>query len=119
MLREQFEEAGARILAASTDSYWTHRAWFTSEPRLRDVAYPVLADTSHALARAYGVLQPDGAALRGTFVVDPEGIVRHVSVTDLQVGRNAEETLRVVMALKTGELCPAGWRPGQPTLMAA
>jgi alkyl hydroperoxide reductase subunit AhpC len=118
-LRVQFADAGAHVVGASTDSYWAHRFWFGGEPRLRDVSYPVVADSSHELARAFGVLLPDGAALRGTFVIDPEGIIRHVSVTDLQVGRNAEETLRVVQALQTGELCPAGWRPGQATLVAA
>ena len=118
-LRPEFEEEGARIIAASTDSWWAHRAWFTSSPWLTDVSYPVIADTSHELARSYGVLMEDGAARRATFVVDPDGIVRHVAVTDLSVGRSARETLRVVQALQTGELCPANWRPGQATLEAA
>jgi alkyl hydroperoxide reductase subunit AhpC len=118
-LRHEFESEGAAIIGASTDSYWSHKAWFESEPRLLDVSYPIAADTAHRLSDAYGVLLPDGAAQRGTFVVDPEGIVRYASVTDLNVGRSVEETLRVVRALQTGELCPAGWRPGEATLLAA
>ncbi len=118
-LRMDFEESGARIVAASTDSWWVHRAWFTTNPWLEDVSYPVIADTSHELARSYGVLLEDGAALRATFVIDPDGIVRHAAVTDVSVGRSPPETLRVVQALQTGELCPANWRPGQATLKAA
>jgi alkyl hydroperoxide reductase subunit AhpC len=118
-LREDFAEAGARIAAASTDSWWVHRAWFTSNPMLAEVEYPIIADPSHSLARAFGVLLEDGAAQRATFVIDPDGIVRHVSVTDSSVGRSTSETLRVVQALQTGELCPAGWRPGEATLLAA
>lgn len=118
-LRPDFEEEGARIIAASTDSWWVHRAWFTSSPWLGDVSYPVIADPSHELARSYGVLMDDGAAMRATFVVDPDGIVRHAAITDVSVGRSASETLRVVQALQTGEMCPANWRPGQATLKAA
>lgn len=118
-LRSEFEACGATILAASTDSYWAHRAWFGSDGFLADVSYPVIADTSHELTQAFGVRLADGAALRATFVLDPDGVVRHVTVSDLSVGRSVEETLRVVQALQTGELCPAGWRPGGPTLLAA
>jgi len=117
--RAGFAELGADVVAASTDSWWVHRAWFDSNPWLERVAYPVVADAAHELARAYGVLRDDGAAERATFVIDPEGLVRHASVTDVNVGRSAEETLRVVQALQTGELCPANWRPGQATLIAA
>ena len=65
------------------------------------------------------MLRDDGAAERATFIIDPEGVVRHASVTDVNVGRSAEETLRIVQALQTGELCPANWRPGRATLRAA
>ncbi|HST16564.1 MAG TPA: peroxiredoxin [Gaiellaceae bacterium] len=118
-LRMDFEESGARIVGASTDSWWVHRAWFTTSPWLGQVSYPVIADTSHELARSYGVLADDGAAWRATFVIDPDGIVRHAAATDASVGRSASETLRIVQALQTGELCPANWRPGQATLKAA
>jgi alkyl hydroperoxide reductase subunit AhpC len=92
---------------------------FEDDPMLADVLYPVLADTAHELSRAFGVLEPDGTCRRGTFVIDPEGIVRHATVIDGSVGRSAAETLRVVRALRTGELCPASWQPGQPYLLAA
>jgi alkyl hydroperoxide reductase subunit AhpC len=118
-LQDDFAAAGAHVIAASTDSYWSHRAWFGSEPALARVRYPVLADTSLALGRAYGVLERDGSALRATFVIDPAGVIRHASVSDQAVGRSPGETLRVVQALQTGELCPVDWRPGTPTLRLA
>ena len=117
--RPALEELGARVVAASTDSWWVHRAWFASNPWLENVSYPVVADPAHDVAEAYGVLRADGAAERATFVLDPDGIVRHASVTDVNVGRSAEDTVRIVQALQTGELCPANWRPGQATLRAA
>jgi len=117
--RPELEALGATVVAASTDSWWVHRAWFESSPWLQEVSYPVVADPSHAVAEAFGVLGADGAAERATFVIDPDGLVRHASVTDVNVGRSAEETVRIVQALQTGELCPANWRPGQATLRAA
>jgi alkyl hydroperoxide reductase subunit AhpC len=118
-LERDFAEAGATIVAISTDSYWSHKAWFESHPALADASYPVAADTTQELTRAYGFLAGDGSALRATVVVDPDGVVRHATVSDQNVGRNPEETLRIVHALQTGELCPVGWRPGQPTLRIA
>jgi alkyl hydroperoxide reductase subunit AhpC len=79
----------------------------------------VLADTTLALGNAYGVLAADGSALRATFVIDPTGAIRHASVSDQAVGRSPAETLRIVQALQTGELCPVDWRPGKPTLQLA
>ena len=117
--RAALDRLGARVVAASTDSWWVHRAWFGSNPWLENVSYPVVADAAHELAEAYGVLRADGAAERATFVIDADGIVRHASVTDVNVGRGAEETVRILQALQTGELCPANWRPGQATLRAA
>src|SRR3954469_19945525 len=118
-LHDAFESEDATIVGASTDSYYSHAAWFESHRLLGGVEYPVLADTAHDLARAYGVLTGDGSALRGTFVIDPEGVLRHASVSDQNVGRSPAETLRVLQALRTGELCPVNWRPGQPTLQLA
>ena len=118
-LEEEFAEAGAEIVAISTDSYWSHKAWYETHPALADASYAVAADTTHALTQAYGVLADDGSALRATFVIDPEGVVRHATVSDQNVGRNPEETLRVLQALQTGQLCPVSWRPGQPTLRIA
>jgi alkyl hydroperoxide reductase subunit AhpC len=118
-LDDDFTAEEAVVLAASTDSYWTHKAWFESNALLRDVRYPVLADTAHELTRAYGILLPDGSALRATVLIDPAGEIRHLTVSDNSVGRSPEETLRVLQALRTGELCPVSWRPGQPTIAIA
>ena len=118
-LADDFAREEAEIVAVSTDSYWSHRAWYGTQPMLTGVRYPVAADTAHVLSRAFDVLTEDGSALRGTFLIDPDGIVRHASVTDQTVGRNPVETLRLLQALRTGELCPVGWKPGDPTLLAA
>ncbi len=118
-LQDAFAAEDATLMAASTDSFYSHKAWFESHSLLADVRYPVLADPSHELSRAFGVLGDDGAALRGTFLVDPGGILRHASVTDLNVGRSPAETLRVLRALRTGELCPVDWRPAVATLSVA
>ncbi|HUP01122.1 MAG TPA: redoxin domain-containing protein [Gemmatimonadota bacterium] len=113
-MRNDFAAEDALVIGASTDSFYSHKAWFESEEQLQGVDYPVIADTSHKLSRAFDVLLDDGATLRATFIMDPEGIVRHTSVNDLDVGRNVEETLRTLQGLRSGELCPVGWRPGQP-----
>src|SRR5262245_35563328 len=93
-LHADFTQVQAVVLGASTDSYFVHKAWYEADERLKTVDFPVLADTSHELSRAFDVLLDDGAALRGTFVVDPEGTLRHAQVNDLDVGRNVDETLR-------------------------
>lgn len=110
-----FHKVDTVILAASTDSVHSHKAWF--ERDLQEVKFPVLADTTHSLARDYEVLNDsDGTAERGTFIVDPEGNLRYILVSDGNVGRSVEETMRVVKALQTGGLCPVDWEPGQKTL---
>jgi alkyl hydroperoxide reductase subunit AhpC len=119
-LETDFALEDAAVVAASTDSWHVHRAWLETSPGLTGIHYPVIADPSQELTRLYGVLDyDDGSALRATFIIDPEGIVRHASVTDQSVGRNPEETLRILKALRTGELCPVSWKPGQPTLRIA
>ena len=115
-LYPEFVREQAAVVGVSTDSYDAHKAWFESDPRLAEVTFPVVADSAHHLSEAYGVLQADGSALRGTFILDPEGIVRGAYVNDPDVGRNVQETLRLLRALRTGELCPEGWTPGQGTL---
>ena len=103
------------IVAASTDSEWSHKAWF--EQDLPQVKYPVIADTTHQLAKDYQVYNEDeGLAERGLFVIDDAGIVRYVLVSSGSVGRSVKETLRVVEALQSGELCPVEWESGQETL---
>jgi len=111
----KFREAGCHILACSTDSVHSHKAWF--ERDLKDVKHPVLQDTTHAIANAYNVLiEEEGIALRGTFLIDPKGVLQHMSVNALGTGRSVDDTYRTLMALQTGELCPANWKPGQATL---
>jgi alkyl hydroperoxide reductase subunit AhpC len=118
-LQVDFADQEAVIVAASTDSYWSHKAWFQTHPMLTRVTYPVLADTAHQLSEAFGVLLEDGSALRGTFVIDPEGVIRSVAIVDQNVGRSPDETLRIVQALRTGELCPVNWKPGEETVRLA
>ena len=112
-----FADRDAVVLGASTDTHFVHLAWRRNHEDLKSLPFPMLADTKRELATALGILhKQDGVALRATFVVDPEGIIRHVSVNDLSVGRNVDETLRVLDALQTDELCPCNWQKGQPTL---
>jgi alkyl hydroperoxide reductase subunit AhpC len=118
-LGTEFADEEASLLAASTDSYWSHRAWFDSHPALAAVKYPMIADTTQRVASDYGVLADDGSALRATFIIDPHSVVRHATISDQNVGRSPQETLRVVQALHTGAFCPVGWRKGQPTLRTA
>jgi peroxiredoxin 2/4 len=110
----EFEKENCAILAASTDSVHSHKAWF--ERDLPEVKFPVIGDTSHHLAQQFDVLQEEGTALRGTFIIDPHSKLRYQVVSDNNVGRSIEETLRVLRALKTGALCPVEWKPGQKTL---
>lgn len=111
----EFKEFGCQIIACSTDSKYSHKAWF--ERDLPDVKYPVLGDTAHNVCRDYGVLiEEKGIALRGTFLIDPNGTLQWMSVNALGTGRSVDEVLRTLQALKTGEACPADWKPGKPTL---
>ena len=117
---EDFEGIGAAVIGVSTDSVHSHRAWLRT-PRdkggVEGLRYPLASDITKSVARDYGVLIEDkGIALRGLFVIDPEGTLRYAVVHDLNVGRSADETLRVIQALQTGGLCQAEWRPGQETL---
>jgi len=111
----EFKKLGAEIVAASTDSEWSHKAWF--ERDLKEVGYPVLADTTHAVATVYDVYnESEGKAERGLFIIDPEGMVKYALVSAGSVGRSVDETLRVLKALQSGDLCPINWKPGEKTL---
>jgi peroxiredoxin 2/4 len=110
-----FKELGCQIIGCSTDSVYSHKAWF--EKDLAEVKFPVLADTSHKVSRDYNVLiEEQGIAFRGTFLVDPKGTLQWMSVNALNIGRSVEEIVRTLQALKTGELCPAEWKPGKATI---
>jgi peroxiredoxin 2/4 len=113
----EFDEEGAVILAASTDSVYSHKAWL--ERDMPEVKFPVIGDASHELSQQFDVLQGDGTALRGTFIIDPDGVLKYMVISDNNVGRSVEETLRVLKALKTGELCPIEWKPGEKTIGAS
>lgn len=113
-LEKEFKRLNCEILACSTDSEWSHKNWF--ERDLKEVGYPVMADTTQEISRAYNVLGQDGAAQRGTFIIDPEGMLRWMTVSDNSVGRSVKETLRAVKALQTGELCPVEWESGDEFL---
>ena len=115
-----FADRDAQILGASTDTHFVHLAWRKDHPDLRNLPYPMLADTRRELSEALGILhKQDGVALRATFIVDPDGIIRWASVNDLSVGRSVDEVLRVLDALQTDELCPCNWKQGEATLGAA
>lgn len=116
----EFNELNTEILGASTDSVFCHRAWIrtaVAEGGLGGLAYPLASDITKQVSRDYGVLIEDkGVALRGLFIIDPEGILRYQVVCDLNVGRSIDETLRVLQALQSGGLCPMEWHPGDQTL---
>ncbi len=112
-----FADRDAQVLGASTDSHYVHLAWRNAHPELKDLPFPMLADIKRELSSELGILHKQaGVALRATFIVDPEGTIRWVSVNDLSVGRNVDDTLRVLDALQSGELCPCNWEKGEETL---
>jgi alkyl hydroperoxide reductase subunit AhpC len=112
---EEFKNLNAEVIAISVDSVYSHKAWV--ERDLKDLRYPIASDITKQISREYGVLDEEkGVALRGTFVIDPEGVVQYEVVSALNLGRSTDETLRALEALQTGELCPANWRPGAQTL---
>src|SRR6266700_3871349 len=119
-LNDEFSDRDAQILGVSIDSEYVHLAWRQNHADLKTLPFPMLSDIRRELSTALGVLdQTEGVALRATFIVDPEGIIRFVSVNDLSVGRNPQEVLRVLDALQTDELCPCNWQKGEQVLKAA
>lgn len=121
----EFDKLGVQLLGCSVDSHFSHLAW-RERPRkqggLGDIAYPLVADLDKKIAQAYDVLLPAGIALRGLFLIDKSGIVRHQVVNDLPLGRSVAEALRMVKALqffeKNGEVCPANWDEGKASMKA-
>ena len=114
---QEFEKCGCKVLGASTDSEFSHKAWF--ERDLDMVQYPVLADTTQEISEQYQLLRSDGASQRGTFIIDPEGNIRWINVSDDAVGRSVKEVHRALQALQSGGLCPVEWNPGEETLGGA
>jgi peroxiredoxin (alkyl hydroperoxide reductase subunit C) len=114
-----FADRDAQVLGASVDSEFVHLAWRKDHKDLRGLPFPMLADIRKDLSKALGILDEEGVAKRATFVVDPQGIIRFASVTDMSVGRNVNEIVRVLDALQTDELCPCNWQRGDATLQAA
>ncbi|HWB73679.1 MAG TPA: peroxiredoxin [Nannocystaceae bacterium] len=116
----EFQERKTKVLGVSTDTQYVHLAWRTSHPDLKTLPFPMVADTKRELSSALGILhREDGVPLRATFIVDEQGVIRHVSVNDLSAGRNIDETLRILDALQSGELTPCGWHKGEATLTPA
>ena len=119
-LEKEFRARDAQLLGVSTDSEYVHLAWRREKAELKALPFPMLSDIKRELAGALGILDPEaGVAQRATFIVDPQGVIRFVYVTDLNVGRSPEEVLRVLDALQTDELCPCNWQRGEDTLKAA
>lgn len=118
-LNDEFADRDAQVLGCSVDNEFVHLAWRKDHSDLRGLPFPMLSDLNKDLSSALGILDEEGVAKRATFLVDPQGVIRFASVTDMNVGRNVNEVLRVLDALQTDELCPCNWQRGEETLKAA
>jgi peroxiredoxin (alkyl hydroperoxide reductase subunit C) len=121
---EEFKKRNVEVISVSVDSHYTHLAWkntLVEEGGIGNVQFPMVADLSKNISRDYGVLVDDAVALRGTFLIDKEGIVRHSVINDLGLGRNIDEAIRMVDALQFteehGEVCPANWNEGDDAMV--
>ncbi len=118
----EFEKIGCEVYSVSTDSHFVHKAWADASETIQKIRFPMLADPAGVLSRFFGVMaEQDGQALRGTFIVNPEGEIKVYEVHDMGIGRNAEELLRKVQAAQFvaehgNQVCPARWKPGDATL---
>ena len=116
-MNQDFLDRDAQLIGASTDSEYVHLAWKKDHADLKDLSIPMLADVGGRFCEALGILHKTAlVANRATLIIDPQGIIRHVSVNDLSVGRNPAETLRILDALQSDELCPCNWKKGEPTI---
>ena len=120
---KEFEDRGVQVVGVSVDSHFTHWAWKNTpieKGGIGNIQYPLVADLTKQISREYGVLFNEAIALRGLFLIDKEGIVRHLLINDLPLGRSIDEALRVIDALQyteeNGEVCPANWRKGQAAM---
>jgi alkyl hydroperoxide reductase subunit AhpC len=119
-LEREFAARDAQVLGVSIDSEFVHLAWRREKDELKKLPFPMLADLKRELSSRLGILDPQaGVAQRATFIVDPQGVIRFVYVTDLNVGRSPEEVLRVLDALQTDELCPCNWQKGEDVIKTA
>jgi peroxiredoxin (alkyl hydroperoxide reductase subunit C) len=119
-MNKDFQDRDAQVLGLSTDSDYVHLAWKQNHKDLTDLPFPMLSDIKRELSTALGILNEQaGVCNRATFIVDPTGIIRHVSVNDLKVGRSVEEVMRILDALQTDELCQCNWKKGEEPLKAA
>lgn len=127
--KAEFDKLNTQVIACSIDSHFTHKEWTKKDRKkggLGEMQIPMLSDLSHQISKDYGCLIEDGGdagvALRATYIIDKEGTLRHISMNDLPVGRNADEYIRLVQAFQYtdeyGEVCPASWKPGAPTMHA-
>lgn len=118
----EFQKMGVEVYSVSTDTHFTHKAWHSASDTIKKINYPMLADPTGFLSRAFGVhIEEEGLAYRGTFVVNPEGKIKIAEVQDNGIGRNADELMRKVQAAQfiashPNEVCPAKWKPGADTL---
>jgi peroxiredoxin (alkyl hydroperoxide reductase subunit C) len=121
-LYPDFQKNGAEVLSASTDTHWVHKAWHDESEAIKKITFPMLADPTGELSRAFGTyIEEEGVALRGSYVIDPDGVLQAMEVHADGVGRSAKELLRKFQAAKFvhehgGQVCPASWQPGDDTL---
>jgi len=122
VLYEEFKSLGAEVMSVSTDTVYVHKAWHDHSQAIRKIAFPMLADPTGNLCRVFGTyIDEEGVSLRGSFIIDPEGILKACEIHDNSIGRSARELLRKLQAAvhvrkHSGEVCPASWRPGEKTL---
>ena len=116
---KNFKDKSCEVLSVSSDTVHVHKAWAESDPRIKKVKYPMLADRNGSIARSYAVYNDvTGNAFRGLFIINPDGIVKYEVITADSVGRSTDETYRVLCALQNGSLCPVNWHVGKPTIKA-
>lgn len=119
---DKFQKEGAEVMSVSTDTVFVHKAWHDQSPSIKKIAYPMLADPTGKVCREFGTyIESEGLSLRGTFIIDPDGILKCMEIHDNSIGRNSAEILRKLQAAKfvaehKGEACPASWKPGEKTL---
>jgi len=119
---EEFQQIGCEILSVSTDTAFVHKAWWDNSPTIQKIKYPMIADPTGSICKAYGTyIKEEGLSLRGTFVIDPDGVLKAFEIHDNSIGRSSSELLRKVKAAQFvrehgGEVCPANWQPGSQTL---